>query len=181
MKVCSFNCTGQLREHYILIGRLSLFVVKLLIVLVVCCLHIQDAIYVILSGTVEGVVEESVSNKSLHPHPLGQCFSISQASGRESNLKGGQHKCATTERLPFACMLGPGSAIGTGHFLAYLESMPCRAHTEVKNISYPVPPCFLIQWSWEIIHWISIFLMSKEHKMCKVFTVSSILCLTLCR
>mmetsp|Transcript_55748 Transcript_55748/g.116628 ORF Transcript_55748/g.116628 Transcript_55748/m.116628 type:complete len:760 (-) Transcript_55748:1370-3649(-) len=95
----------------------------------------KDAIFVILSGTVEGVVEESVSNKSLHPHPLGQCLSIPQANGRASNLKcsqGNQQKCATTERLPFACMLGPGSVIGTGHFLAYLESMPCRAHTEVE-------------------------------------------------
>ncbi len=91
----------------------------------------------ILSGTVEGVVEESVSNKYLHPHPLGQCLSIPKAHSwmpKPKILEGNQQKCATTERLPFACMLGPGSVIGTGHFLAYLESMPCRAHTEVKII-----------------------------------------------
>ncbi len=96
--------------------------------------------FVILSGTVEGVVEESVSNKSLHPHPLGQCLAICRKPNlKRHTLEGNKQKCVTTERLPFACMLGPGAVIGIGHFLAYLESMPCRAHTNVRNIFSPFP------------------------------------------
>jgi hypothetical protein len=95
----------------------------------------QSPLLLVVSGAVEGVVEEFYE---IHQcHPLGRCVSNAGRGGD----KVGSHSSdggggGGDERQPIVCMLGPGAVLGGGIFLTYFDSMQLRARTEVTALRF---------------------------------------------
>ena len=96
----------------------------------------QSPLLLVVSGAVEGVVEEVFEVHQCHP--LGRCVSNAgrgcDNSGGHSTGGGGCSDAA--ERLPNVCMFGPGAVLGGGIFLTYFDSMQLRARTEVTALRF---------------------------------------------
>ena len=101
-----------------------------------CHAWLQSPLLLVISGAVEGVVEEVYEVHQCHP--LGRCVSNAgrggDNDGGHSSIGGGGDDAA--ERLPIVCMLGPGAVLGGGVFLTYFDSMQLRARTEVTALRF---------------------------------------------
>ncbi len=97
---------------------------------------LQSPLLLVISGAVEGVVEEVFE---VHQsHPLGRCVNNAghgsdNGGAHSSNSSGGGD---ASERLPNVCMFGPGAVLGAGLFLTYFDSMQLRARTEVTVLRF---------------------------------------------
>ncbi len=101
----------------------------------------QSPLLLVVSGAVEGVVEEILE---VHQsHPLGRCASnagsCSDYSGADCSGGGQGKSCSgsnAAERLPNVCMVGPGAVLGGGLFLTYFDAMQLRARTKVTALRF---------------------------------------------
>ena len=107
----------------------------------------QDALIFIVSGTVEGIIEESLRNNTLRSHqshPLGRCLNAFASSFfRKDNDKfsgkaileaNDPSEAGSAYRIPYLLVHGPGAVLGAGRYLAYLETIPYRARTQVSSV-----------------------------------------------
>ena len=84
----------------------------------------------IVSGAVEGVVDEGTGKGPHHIHPLGKCATAAwSAVTCPGNTASASAK--TSERVPNICLLGPGSVLEAGLLHTGAENMEFRARSPV--------------------------------------------------
>jgi hypothetical protein len=90
----------------------------------------------IISGAVEGVVDEAAGASPHHSHPLGKSIPAPWSSctcssfGATAAPVGGK----SAERVPNICLLGPGSVLETGLLGIGAANMEFRARSPVELI-----------------------------------------------
>ena len=95
--------------------------------------ELQGAILLIISGALEGVVDEGTGNGPHHSHPLGKSIPAPWSNGTCSRsgatfATGGK----STERVPNICLLGPGSVLEVGLLGIGADNMEFRARSPVE-------------------------------------------------
>ena len=108
----------------------------------------QGSVLLIVSGAVEGVVDEAAGYGPHNVHPLGKCVaaawssSVSQTAGTSNhtqihavNNAGVSGGCKSSERVPNICVLGPGAVIEAGLLGIGAENMEFRARSTVELYS----------------------------------------------
>ena len=143
----------------------------------------QGAVLLIVSGAVEGVVDEGISSGPHNVHPLGKSLgstwgshpSQSGTNQVPGNLAGGQW----TERVPNICLLGPGSVIEAGLLGIGADNMEFRARSAVELYCLTRQPGSKGSRLWRRYDFYT-RTGSIIYHSCKIVLFSSLFCLEQC-